>query len=579
MMPGQQMERSNSQMEMNGPRSNSPGSGDAPSPKRQRIEGNMQQMQRPGLQGQMSNQVGPDSPSASLDPAAARHTRELLGSYGIDTSTMPEDQIQMIASQPTNNTIKSLDVYSRQMQRTMSSAMNNASSDTNKGMPPNVAAAMGPAGSQGSPMSQAGMDGAMGDFNGGMRPGMVPNAAVAVAGAQAGANNGNHALQDYQMQLMLLEQQNKKRLLMARQEQDSMTQPGMPQHAQFAPNMSPQGSRAGGPSPNPNDMARGTPKMQPGTSPNGQMQGRGSPAPGGFDPNGVPPNMRAQMVMGPNGQMLPRSHPQQQFPGTQQLTQQHMDMFNRQSGGMMPNGTFPGGPQMPQGMMPGQPGPGPQQIPPNMTPRQGNQAMPPPPAPQPNQTGGTQPSSPAPSAAPPTPSQANKPKPGNKKDAKNNKVRNFPTPNDSPRVADVDKQKGANKKGAPTPASESEQPPTPTPATPITPMHPTVPFQKNGQGQPGQMPPQNGQPQQMPQQQQMPDMSAGQQPFGNLGDGNGGGFQDMNLDFGTLEGGDVLDNFDFDSFLNSGADDGGMGFDNFAFDGGLEAGADPGMGQ
>ena len=30
---------------------------------------------------------------------------------------------------------------------------------------------------------------------------------------------GKHALQDYQMQLMLLEQQNKKRLLMARQEQ------------------------------------------------------------------------------------------------------------------------------------------------------------------------------------------------------------------------------------------------------------------------------------------------------------------------------------------------------------------------
>ena len=33
--------------------------------------------------------------------------------------------------------------------------------------------------------------------------------------------NGNHALQDYQVQLMLLEQQSKKRLLMARQEQDS----------------------------------------------------------------------------------------------------------------------------------------------------------------------------------------------------------------------------------------------------------------------------------------------------------------------------------------------------------------------
>ncbi|KAK5701674.1 hypothetical protein LTR97_004492 [Elasticomyces elasticus] len=33
---------------------------------------------------------------------------------------------------------------------------------------------------------------------------------------------GNHAYQDYQVQLMLLEQQNKKRLLMARQQQDAM---------------------------------------------------------------------------------------------------------------------------------------------------------------------------------------------------------------------------------------------------------------------------------------------------------------------------------------------------------------------
>jgi hypothetical protein len=37
---------------------------------------------------------------------------------------------------------------------------------------------------------------------------------------QAVTQTGNHALQDYQMQLMLLEQQNKKRLLLARQEQD-----------------------------------------------------------------------------------------------------------------------------------------------------------------------------------------------------------------------------------------------------------------------------------------------------------------------------------------------------------------------
>ena len=38
--------------------------------------------------------------------------------------------------------------------------------------------------------------------------------------AQDSGNSSNHALQDYQMQLMLLEQQNKKRLLMARQELD-----------------------------------------------------------------------------------------------------------------------------------------------------------------------------------------------------------------------------------------------------------------------------------------------------------------------------------------------------------------------
>jgi hypothetical protein len=36
-------------------------------------------------------------------------------------------------------------------------------------------------------------------------------------------NHGSHALQDYQMQLMLLEQQNKKRLMMARQEQDNIS--------------------------------------------------------------------------------------------------------------------------------------------------------------------------------------------------------------------------------------------------------------------------------------------------------------------------------------------------------------------
>lgn len=38
------------------------------------------------------------------------------------------------------------------------------------------------------------------------------------ANKASAAQDSNHALQEYQMQLMLLEQQNKKRLLMARQE-------------------------------------------------------------------------------------------------------------------------------------------------------------------------------------------------------------------------------------------------------------------------------------------------------------------------------------------------------------------------
>lgn len=47
----------------------------------------------------------------------------------------------------------------------------------------------------------------------------------------------------------------------------------------------------------------------------------------------------------------------------------------------------------------------------------------------------------------------------------------------------------------------------------------------------------------------------------------------MNLDFGNLEGPDVLDNFDFDSFLNNEAGDANFGFDaNMGFDTGLEAG-------
>lgn len=311
-------------------------------------------------------------------------------------------------------------VYAQSMARQMQSAMD---SDGNKGMPGNP-----PGLAQGSPA----MDATNPDFFNAARMSAMP------PGQGPPNNNSNHALQDYQMQLMLLEQQNKKRLLMARQEQDNMTNaPGGPappgQQGAFAPAMSPSGSRAGGPSPNPNDgMKRGTPKMAhgavPSPTPDGPMgQGRVSPAPG-FDPSqmnpNMPPGMFPQMnkmgMMGPNGQMMqpPSSHPA--F-NAQMSQQQQMDMFRaqqqQQNGARMPNGGFMGGPQQ---MMPGQQPGGPQQ-PPNMTPQQRN-AMPPPPAPTGDAGRGTQPSSPQQQPAPPTPQQTNKANPKGRKDNKSNKV-------------------------------------------------------------------------------------------------------------------------------------------------------------
>jgi len=71
------------------------------------------------------------------------------------------------------------------------------------------------------------------------------------------------------------------------------------------------------------------------------------------------------------------------------------------------------------------------------------------------------------------------------------------------------------------------------------------------------------------QQQMQPDLhNAGFPDFGGPNDGQ------FNLDFSTLETGDVLENFDFDSFLNTNGDDGGFGFgedmNNFGLDPNVE---------
>ncbi|KAB2099417.1 hypothetical protein AG0111_0g12350 [Alternaria gaisen] len=393
-------------------------------------------------------------------------------------------------------------------------------------------------GVQGSPMAQSGLDGQDLTFAGnGPRPGSMPT------NPPGAPQQGNHALQDYQMQLMLLEQQNKKRLLMARQEQDN--QSGHPQQGVigapgFGAAMSPQGSRAGGPSPNPADqMKRGTPKLGqqnlPGSPmPEGIMgQQRGSPAPNmNFDPTLAPPGMPPQfypqtMGPGPNGNPMmrpPSSHPNggPQFNG-QPMTQEQMQAMR--NGQMAQNG-WRGGPQ------PGMMGPGGQQMggPMGQNPQQ-RQQMPPPPAPT-NEQPRPEPSPSVSNQAPPTPNQGNKANP-KKKVTKDNK-------------------KPANKKGnaGATPAtSNGEEPPTPTSSTPVAPITP-VHKQSFNQGQ-------NGGPQQPVQPQPPSDqpMDNGGPPFGNIdGDPNG---IDLAFNFGDDAG--ALENFDFDSFLHTGNDNDAFG--------------------
>tara|TARA_R110002003_G_scaffold112_18_gene9722 strand:+ start:27900 stop:29153 length:1254 start_codon:yes stop_codon:yes gene_type:complete len=318
---------------------------------------------------------------------------------------VPGNQFGEFAQPGQNAQQKTIEVYAQSLAQQHRVAMNN-----------NTASPQGMnSGVQGSPMAQSGLDGQHDMFAGnGPRPGMP-------AAAPGAPQQGNHALQDYQMQLMLLEQQNKKRLLMARQEQDNMTGP---QHqggvgAQgFPAAMSPQGNRPG-PSPNPADqMKRGTPKLgqMPGSPlPEGTMQPqRGSPAPNmQFDPNLAPPGMPPQFYpqMPHQSPMMrpPSSHPGANFNG-QQLTPQQVEAMR--NGQMQQNGAWRGGPQQP-GMMPGQQMNGPM----GNNPQQ--RQMPPPPAPATDQPR-PEPSPSQSNQAPPTPSQSSKAGPGKKKGTKDN---------------------------------------------------------------------------------------------------------------------------------------------------------------
>lgn len=389
------------------------------------------------------------------------------------------------------------------------------------------------------------------EYYGGGNPGAMQMRGGVPPGAPNGGAGGNHALQDYQMQLMLLEQQNKKRLLMARQEQDTIGSGrpdgpgGMPGAPGFAPGMSPSGSR-GGPSPGPSDQARrGTPKLQqnaglPGSpmAPDGSM--RGSPAAMPFNP------MQPEMYQHMNGGGMrppPNSHPQ--FNNGQNYTQEQLIAISKSNGGRM-NGNWQHGPP---GQAPMIQAPQPQQGVQMGTPQQRNE-MPPPQA-VPSAAANGRPASPT---APPTPQTTTKANPKSKKDPRDRKK---PT------------KKGSAASVPPTPASEAEQPPTPTPATPVTPQNPNSFAPKpDGQGPPNMIAGLNAAaPDQLAQQHNETAMPG----FNGL---EGGVDESYSMPFNSdLNSTDIIENFDFDQFLST--TDGDFNFDPSAFnptDDGIEIG-------
>lgn len=405
-------------------------------------------------------------------------------------------------------------------------------------------------GNAGSPMMQVNQfpEGMQMDYRANMQAGQPMQA------GGGGPQSGNHALQDYQMQLMLLEQQNKKRLMMARQEQHE-NNPAMPGVNMPAPGMSPGGSRSGA-SPNPGDQMKRNPGIGalPGSPSAGDaMQGR-SPAAMGFMHGMQGPDFNGAMFMSGKDQPMMGAG----GPGMRPPTSADMNVMRQQGGRVAQQ--FQGGQPMQQQVSQG----GQQAM---GTPGQRND-MPPPQAPagggsaQRNQGA-------SPSNAPPTPSQPNKPNP-KKKGAKNEDNKKVSTCT-STTVSKLTVSQRPTKKNstANAPASDDNPPATPTPSTPITPNNPGV-MNNGAKGQGGMQPGAQPPPQTIQmnnQQMQHTDLGQNNQYTDFTQDGS------FNLDFSTLENADVLENFDFDSFLNTSADE------TFNFDAGIDVGGEYGMNQ
>ena len=392
---------------MNGQRPRTPSGDNAPSPsKRPRLEG------VPFSNQMLVNGRGPPHaiPGQTMMDASAFQANGLLMPGGIPLGPLSQQQMETYRQQNLPARDKSIQAFNESVNRGQRGQSLSRSGMAGQGSPMQGNMEMAP-----SHMEFYGQQGIV------RAPGAVPNGA---------GTNGSHALHDYQMQLMALEQQNKKRLLLARQEQDNNIsrpegQPGMSGTSGFATTMSPQGSRSG-PSPAPSDQfKRGTPKMNPaglpvnGGSPipDGAMsRPGGSPAAMGYNSQ-MPPELYANMKMSesmiqmtPNGMKPPSSHPH--FAASQS----QLEMMRR-APSQMPNGPWPqGAPGSAAIMQQPQPAQQPSQL---GTPQA--RSMPPPTAPPNGTTTNGRPGSPVQPAQSSTPQQSTKPNPKVKKNEKESK--------------------------------------------------------------------------------------------------------------------------------------------------------------
>ncbi|KAF8474300.1 hypothetical protein BDZ91DRAFT_355188 [Kalaharituber pfeilii] len=246
-------------VDMNGqqPRPQSPAGSQAaasPGTKRRNLGGGDYQEVGPGTRGQ--------TPAGAAGTAQANQAHQILIANGIDPNRLTPQQFAAFQVQHPNVQQKSIQLYAA----SLAQHAQQQRSVLQQGMPKGIPHVQGnPAGHAGSPMMPHTTEGGAP-----MNMNLEFYNAGNMRNISQAPGTGNHALQDYQMQLMLLEQQNKKRLLMARQEQEGLQ--GRAEQGNNFQGMSPQGGRAA-PSPQPQgDMKRGTPKMNP-------QAGPGSPLP------------------------------------------------------------------------------------------------------------------------------------------------------------------------------------------------------------------------------------------------------------------------------------------------------------